>query len=150
MSFILVKFVTQNQPIMKKILYSAFVISIFAFQVNTAKMEENNLLDGTSLTYMYHDLGTVKMEFNNGSLRYEWIKGPFTGTIGGDTYKAKKIANKIYLVQWYESSRYSLVTLVLNFKKKQAHSSALLNPTTEEETVLFHSATIQKQNLVEK
>jgi len=56
-------------------------------------MEENNLLDGNSLTYVYHDLGTVSLKFSDGLLTSEWVDGPFTGTIGkGYPYKAKKIA----------------------------------------------------------
>ena len=114
-------------------------------------MNETNLLDGTTVTYTYEDLGTIELEIDNGLLTYEWKEGAFSGTIGKDhAYKARKISDKIYLIHWFESSRSSLITLVLNFKENQVHSSALLNPTTEEETILFHNATIQKQNLVEK
>ena len=136
---------------MKILLITTFVSLLFTSQINHKIIEENNLLDGTSLTYIYHDLGTVKLDFADGLLTYEWLEGPFKGTIGKDhPYKAKKIAKKIYFVHWFESERSSLVSLVINFKEDSVDSSALLNPTTEEETVLFHHATIQKQKLVEK
>ena len=136
---------------MKTLLITTFFSLLFTSQINHKIMEENNLLDGTSLTYIYHDLGTVRLDFADGLLTYEWLEGPIEGTIGKNhPYKAKKIAKKIYLVHWFESERSSLVSLVINFKEGSVDSSALLNPTTEEETVLFHHATIQKQKLVEK
>ena len=142
---------------MKKLLISLIILFLLSSctskqnEINHKIMDENNLLDGTSLTYIYHDLGTVKLDFTDGLITYEWLEGPFKGTIGKDhPYKSKKIAKKIYLVHWFESSRSSLVSLVINFKEDSVDSSALLNPTTEEETVLFHHATIQKQKLVEK
>lgn len=135
---------------MKTLLISIFVMSLHAFPIDQKNNAENDSLDGTLLTYQYHDLGTVKLNFVKGLITYEWLEGPFKGMIGKDyPYKAKKIAKKIYLVHWFESERSSLVSLVLNFKEDSVDSSALLNPDKEDEAVLFHHATIKNQLLVE-
>ncbi len=136
---------------MNTLLISTFVMALLTFPMNHKNNVDIDSLDGTSLTYKYQDLGTVKLNFGQGLITYEWLDGPFKGMIGKDyPYKAKKIARKIYLVQWFESERSSLVSLAINFKENTVDSSALLNPDKEDEAVLFHHATIQKQNLVEK
>lgn len=136
---------------MKAFLISLFILCSFITEpADIANDEEKNLIDGTSLTYVYEELGTVKVTFSKGMVSYEWIEGAFKGTVGKDfPYEAKKIDKKIYFVHWFESSRTSLVSLVINLKSGTVNSSALLNPKTEEEAILFHHATIQEQNFVE-
>ncbi len=57
---------------------------------------------------------------------------------------------KIYLVHWFKCESTSLVSVVINFKDDFIDSSAFLNSDKENETVIFHHATIQKQYLVEE
>lgn len=135
---------------MKSLFISALVATLFNFQIDHVNNNESNLLDGTSVTYSYEDLGTVKLDFYNGFITYEWLEGAFVGMIVKDhSYKVQKIGKKMYLINWYEDSRSSLVTLVLDFKENKVYSSALLNPKTEKEVVLFHHAVIKKQHLIE-
>lgn len=134
---------------MKTLLFSALIMLLFTSFTAKKSVDEGQLLDGTSVTYTYHDLGTVQVNFADGKVAYEWLVGPFKGTAGKDHgYQARKIAKKIYLVHWYESSRASLISLVINFKDKTVDSSALLDPKTDKEAILFHHANIDQQILV--
>lgn len=113
--------------------------------------EDQNNIDGTTVTYTYKDLGTVEVAFYNGLIKYEWIAGAFKGIKGQDyDYNSKKIGRKMYLIHWHQSVEASLVTLVIDFKKRTVYSSALLNSKSENEAILFHHANINAYNLIEK
>ena len=76
---------------MKAFLITLFILFSFGTEPDTNSSEEKNLIDGTSLTYVYEELGTVKLEFSDGMVTYEWLEGPFKGTTGKDfPYEAKK------------------------------------------------------------
>lgn len=111
-------------------------------------MNNSNTLDGNSVTYNYPDLGTVKVDFYDGLLKYEWIEGQFAGMKSeGYTYQAKEIADKIYMFNWLEKPHYSFITVVLNLAQNTMQSSAILQPQTEQEMLLFHSGIIKNHTL---
>jgi len=106
-------------------------------------MSNSQTLDGNSVTYNYPGLGTVKIDFNDGQLTYEWLEGDFKGTTRGELpYQSKLIGDKIYMFSWLEKPHYSFVTVVLNLGQNTMQSSAILNPQTEQEMSLFHSGNI--------
>jgi hypothetical protein len=111
-------------------------------------MNDSQTLDGNSITYNYPDLGTVKVDFYDGLLTYEWTEGHFAGMKReGYPYQSKLIGDKIYMFSWLEKPHYSFVTVVLNLAQNTMQSSAILNPQTEEEMSLFHSGIIKKHTL---
>jgi hypothetical protein len=111
-------------------------------------MDNSKLLNGNSVTYQYAELGTVKVEFYDGRLKYEWIEGDFTGAKGENfQYNCKELEKGLYMISWFEKPKYSFITVVLNFNKNEVQSSALLNGTTEMEMTLFHSAIIKSHTL---
>ena len=111
-------------------------------------MNKSQLLDGTTVTYHYPSLGTVKVDFKDGLLKYEWLEGHFAGVKReGLPYQSNLIGDQIYMFNWLEKPHYSFVTVVLNLAQNTMQSSALLNPQTEEEMSLFHSGVIQSHTL---
>jgi hypothetical protein len=106
-------------------------------------MNNSQTLDGNSVTYKYPELGTVKIDFYNGLLKYEWLEGHFKGVIGeGHTYQSKLIGDQMYMFNWLEKPHYSFITVVLNLGQNTMQSSAILNPQSEQEMSLFHSGNI--------
>lgn len=113
-------------------------------------MKQSKNLDGSSFTYTYPELGTVKIDFYDGLLKYEWIAGPHNGTKGdGSAYMAKKINENSYFINWLEKSNSSFVTLAIDIDLGIVHASALINPRTDGEMVLFHDADIATYTLKE-
>lgn len=111
-------------------------------------MKNSKTLDGHSVTYNYPELGTVKIDFTKGSLKYEWLEGQFKGMIGeGFPYQSTLVGDKIYMFNWLEKPNYSFVTVVLNLGQNSMQSSAILNPKSEQEMSLFHSGTILSHTL---
>lgn len=106
-------------------------------------MNNAQAIDGNSVTYNYPDLGTVKIDFNDGLLTYEWTEGQFAGIKrDGFPYQSKLIGDKIFMFSWLEKPHYTFVTVVLNLGQNTMQSSAISNPQTEQEMSLFHSGNI--------
>lgn len=113
-------------------------------------MNNTKNLDGSSFTYTYPELGTVEIDFYDGLLKYEWKTGHYKGTKKeGSTYKAKKIYKNTFFINWLEKSNSTFVSLIIDVGQGIIHSSAQLNPRTDEEIVLFHDASIESYKLAE-
>jgi len=112
-------------------------------------MSNAHTLDGNSVTYNYPDLGTVKVDFNDGLLTYEWTEGHFKGVKRDELpYQSNLIGDRIYMFNWLEKPHYSFVTVVLNLAQNTMQSSAILNPQTEQEMSLFHGGNILSHNII--
>lgn len=102
-------------------------------------------LDGTRMVYTYPEMGTVRVSFNSGSVGFEWIAGPLEGESGRDfTYRARKVGDDQFFVNWHEPDAHGFVTLHIDFKAECVRSSVLAAYATDDEQVLFHSASIDR------
>lgn len=110
-----------------------------------AQESEAQLLDGTELEYTYTDGGGVVLTFYDGLLKYRWIAGPFAGAMGeGLVYRARAIADDIYLVNWHDTAGSSFVTLVIDLQSRALYSSAILGYGTDQKLTLFDEAVIER------
>lgn len=133
---------------MKYGLLTLLLVFVGGLTSNAQDTPQNPSLDGKSITYTYQELGTVRLDFMDGLVQFEWLKGPNAGYKGQDfPYKVKKVGPKTYLLNWMEKESSSLVTLFVNLKKSEIHSSAIISPGTEKEMVIWDSATIMDTNI---
>ena len=103
------------------------------------------ILDGTLMVYTYPEMGTVRVSFDNGSVSFEWIAGPLKGEAGEDfAYRARKVGDDQFFANWHEPDAHGFVTLHIDFKAERVHSSVLAAYATDDEQVLFHSASIDR------
>lgn len=118
--------------------------------VSAQETQVQHLLDGTSMNYYYQNGGGVHVEFKEGRFNYNWIAGPYAGAEGSVPYRSRKIGDKQYMVNMYESEAKTFVTIVFNFNQMMVSTSALLAPGTEQETILFDGGIIEHLTLHEK
>jgi hypothetical protein len=104
-----------------------------------------DVLDGTLMVYTYPEMGTVRVSFENGSVSFEWIAGPLQGESGkGFPYRARKVGDDQFFVNWHEPDARGFVTLHIDFKAECVRSAVLAAYATDDEQVLFHRARIDR------
>jgi len=104
-----------------------------------------DILDGTLMVYTYNELGTVRVSYDNGCVSFDWVAGRLKGETGENfEYRARKVGDDQYLVNWHEPDTHGFVTLFIDFKAGSVHSSVLAAYATDDEQVLFHSACIDR------
>jgi hypothetical protein len=105
--------------------------------------ELTDKLDGTRMVYTYPEMGTVRVSFADGSVSFEWIAGALEGESGTDfPYRARKVGDDQFFVNWHEPDTRGFVTLLINFQAQRVCSSVLAAYATDGEQVLFHGAAI--------
>ena len=137
---------------MKNVLLFLLFLSIGAITLNAQDGQQKISLDGKSVTYAYPELGTVRLDFSEGFVQFNWLNGPNAGDKGqGFPYQVKKVGEKAYFLKWTgkkdASSPTSMVTVFLNLNAGEVHASALINPGTDAELILWDSATIIDTNI---
>ena len=112
------------------------------------------LLDGTTITYQYVNGWAFTVSFADGRGHWLAVAGEYEGqeSDGLFEYKAHRLGEDIYLVQWDEKHGVDLdfVTLHLNFNTKQVFASALLfygQSQSEQKSAVFEPGII---SLVER
>lgn len=106
------------------------------------------ILDGTVMMYTYPEMGTVRVSFDGGTVKFEWIAGPLQGEAGeGFAYRARAVGDDQFFVNWHEPDAHGFVTLHIDFKAEHVHSSVLAAYATDEEQILFHKASIDRVEL---
>ena len=86
----------------------------------------------------------MTIAFENGTLGYEWIKGPRKGNKADKIpYQSRKIGDDLYIVNWQEKNKPDFVSLIINLKDKVMYSSAILRYGTEQEMIHFKEAEIK-------
>ena len=96
------------------------------------------------MVYTYKELGTVQVSFDRGCVSFKWIAGALKGEAGeGFQYRARKVGDDRFLVNWHEPHAHAFVTLYIDFGAGRVHSSVLAGYAGEDEQILFHSATIR-------
>ena len=102
-------------------------------------------LDGTRMVYTYPEMGTVRVSFAGGGVSFEWLAGPLAGESGSDfAYRARKVGDDQFFVNWHEPDAHGFVTLHINFQEERVCSSVLAAYGTDDEQVFFHSAVIDR------
>ncbi len=103
------------------------------------------MLDGTSMDCYYENGFSVHVEFNDGQIIFKWIEN-FTDTTEHESYRSKKIADKIYVVNFLDTSGHKFVTLIFNFNQNMLVASAI---RTKDQANFLDSATIEHLHLKE-
>lgn len=133
---------------MKNILFTLLLCSVGSLCLSAQETSTALTLDGKSITYTYQELGTVRLDFADGLVRFEWLKGPNAGNQGeGSPYQVKLVAPKAYFLNWIEEKDSTTITLFINLEKGEVHSSGIVSPGTEQEMHIWHSAKIEKSNI---
>jgi hypothetical protein len=124
------------------------MLSLLSFTSTAQNKKVGHLLDGTTIDYVYETVGGVHVELFNGQFHWHWTSGPDKGDTGTAPYQARKLSYKTYLVS-FKTSNSSFVTIIFNFEKKLFYTSALLDPKTKTELVLFETGAIKTIKLKE-
>ena len=109
--------------------------------------QDEHLLDSTSMDIYYENGFSAHVEFNDGQVTWQLISR--TGSqdaTGQESYKSKKIADKIYVVSFLDTSRHSFSTFIFNFNKNILVASAI---RTKDEANFLDNATIKHLHLKE-
>jgi len=125
------------------LLITVFIATILFAQ---AKQEEH-LLEGTSMDVYYENGYGFHYEFKDGQIIFIQIAGPSPGGTGQEIYKSKKIADKIYVVNFLVTSKHSFCTFIFNFNQNILVASAI---RINDEANFLDSATIEHLHLKEK
>jgi hypothetical protein len=97
-------------------------------------------LDGRSYEYTYESGMRARIWFEAEQVSYEVLAGPTQGNTNTINYKARKVAEDIYLVQWHQASNGNTVSLVIDEKEQVLYGSSIL----EVQGLMFESAVIDK------
>jgi hypothetical protein len=128
-----------------------FICTTFLLSLSSAAQDktDEHLLDGTSMDYYYQNGSGVHVEFTNGQFNWKWIAGTDKGSIGNEKYLSRKIGDKTYMINFKNSTNSDFVTIVFNFNQNVIYTSALLDPKTDHEQVLFEGGIIEHLRLKE-
>jgi hypothetical protein len=130
---------------MSHTLFFICIVSLLSFSSVAQDKKVGHLLDGTSVDYVYHTLGGVHVDFSAGQLKWHWA----SGNTGSAPYQARKIGDKTYMVNFKVAGNSNFVTIVFNFGKKMFYTSALFNPKTKDEQIVFETGVIKQLKLKE-
>jgi len=120
-----------------------------AQEEQVAHLQDEHLLDGTSMNYFYQTGTAVHLEFIDGVAKWKWIEGPWKGSEQQEKYRSRKIGHKMYIVNFLEEGSSTFVTLIFNFNQNVMWSSVLLFPQTENEQIWFDGGIIEQLVLKE-
>jgi hypothetical protein len=131
---------------MSRILFFICVLLLLSFSVVAQNKKAGPILDGTSIDYVYETVGAVHVELSDGQFHWHWATD---GNTGSAPYQARKMGDKIYMVNFKVAGSSNFVTIVFNFAQKVFYTSGLLDPKTDKEQVLFESGIIKQFTLKE-
>ena len=102
-------------------------------------------LDGTRMVYTYPEMGTVRVVFEAGQVGFDWLAGPLEGQTGQNfPYRARRVGEDQFFVNWHEPEARGLVTLHIDFEGEKVCSAVFAAYATDEEQILFHEAAIDR------
>jgi hypothetical protein len=133
---------------MKQFLFLVVFILTSSYSLAQTKLDEH-LLDGTSFDTNYKSGHRSHVEFKNGQIISKWIAGPGQDVTGTESYRSKKIADKMYVVNYLKTPSHSFVTLILDFNQNIVHASAIRGVGTNDEAIFLEDATIEHPYLKE-
>src|SRR4051794_29492929 len=128
-----------------------FICTTFLLSLSSSAQDkiDEHLLDGTSMDYYYQDGSGVHVDFANGQFNWKWIAGADKGATGNEKYLSRKIGDKTYMINFKVTANSNFVTIVFNFNQNVMYTSALLDPKTDHEQVLFEGGIIEHLKLKE-
>ena len=136
---------------MKQFIFFASFFIITTFYSTAQTKQDEHLLDGTSLDTYYETGSHEHVEFIDGQIISKWIAGPGqNNATGQESYKSKKIGDKMYVVNWLKTPSHSFCTLILNFNQNVLYASAIRGVGTNDEAIFLEKATIEHLHLKEK
>ena len=95
------------------------------------------------MQYTYQEMGTVRTNYTDGRIGFEWIAGPLSGESGGGfAYRARQVGNQQFFVSWHEPEMPGFVTLLVDFEFGHVHSSLIAAYGSDEEQIHFDTAVI--------
>src|SRR5436190_17905681 len=131
---------------MKQFLFFSVFFIITTFRSNAQTKQDEQLLDGSSMDIYYENGYGFHNEFKDGQITFKGIAGPYPRGTGQESYKAKKIADKIYVVSFLVTSSHSFTTLIFNFNQNILLASAI---RLNDEANFLDRATIENLHLKE-
>ncbi len=134
---------------MKQLLFFASFFIITTFHSTAQTKQGEHLLDGTSLDIYYETGSHVHVEFNDGQIISQWIAGPGHDATGQESYRSKKIGDKMYVVNFPKTPTHSFCTLIFNFNQNVLCASAIRGVGTKDEAIFLEGATIEHLHLKE-
>ena len=145
---------TKSKHPMKKFVIFMFasltlICCSIAQEEQNAHLQDEHLLDGTSMNYFYQTGTAVHIEFVDGMAKWKWIEGPWKDSAQQEKYRSRKIGDKMYIVNVLEEGSSTFVTLIFNFNQNVMWSSVLLFPQTENEQIWFDGGIIEQLVLKE-
>ena len=75
---------------MKQLGCLAITLLFISCQAVAQEKQDEHLLDGTSMNYYYQTGTAVHIEFVEGVAEWEWIMGPWKGSVGREKYRSRK------------------------------------------------------------
>ena len=132
---------------MKKLLFFVGFFIITSFHSIAQTNQDAHLLDGTSMDIYYENGYSFHGEFKDGQVTFIQIAGYSPGGTEQESYRSKKIADKIYVVSFLNTSRHTFGTFIFNFNQNILVASAI---RTQDEANFLDSATIEHLHLKEK
>lgn len=134
---------------MKQFLLILCVFLFLSFQSFAQEKHDEHLLDGTSMNYYYQNGSAVHVDFKDGQFFFKWIAGPNKDAEGNAKYRSRKIGDKMYLVNFHETSNSTFVTIVFNFNQNVISTSAIIAPNSDQESIIFEGGIIENLHLKE-
>src|SRR6476620_2067337 len=132
---------------MKRFLFFASLFIITSFHSIAQNKQDAHVLGGTSMVIYFENGYGFHDEFKDGQITFKGIAGPYPRGTGQESYKAKKIADKIYVVSFLVTSKHSFSTYIFNFNQNILVASAI---RLNDEANFLDSATIEHLHLKEK
>jgi hypothetical protein len=131
---------------MSRVLFFACLLSLLSLSSISQDKKVGHLLDGTSIDYVYKNAGAVHVKLTDGQFKWHWA---VDGDTGSAPYQARKMSEKIYMVNFKAAGSSTFVTIVFDFNKEVFYTSGILDPKTDKEQVLFESGVIKQLTLKE-
>lgn len=88
---------------MKQFLFFTSYLIITTFHTTAQTKQEGHLLDGTSFDNYYETGSREHVEFKDGQIISKWISGPGKDATGQESYRSRKIADKMYVVSFLKT-----------------------------------------------
>ena len=135
---------------MKQFLFFAIFFVTTTLHCTSQTKQDEHLLDGTSFDTYYETGSHEHVEFNDGQIISKWIAGPGQNATGQESYRSKKIGDKMYVVNFLKTPDHSFVTLIFNFNQNVLYASAIRGVGRKDEAIFLEGATIEHLHLKEK
>ena len=135
---------------MKQFLFFSVLFIMTMFHATTQTKQGEYLLDGTSFDNYYESGSQEHVEFKDGQIISKWIAGPGQNATGQESYRSKKIGDKMYVVNFLKTPDHSFVTLIFNLNQNVLYASAIRGVGTTDEAIFLEGATIEHLHLKEK